>query len=68
MLFAVKTFNLKSHMRPAEVQTREFDVMLKLNHTNIVKLLAIEEEVRDAFSTLSHGFLLYILIPWRTSC
>lgn len=45
MLFAVKTFNQKSHMRPLEVQMREFDVMLKLNHENIVKLLAIEEEV-----------------------
>ncbi|XP_043219531.1 inhibitor of nuclear factor kappa-B kinase subunit epsilon-like [Amphibalanus amphitrite] len=41
---AVKTFNQLSHMRPHEVQMREFDVLKKVNHKNIVKLLAIEEE------------------------
>ena len=41
---AVKTFNQLSHMRPHEVQMREFDVLKKVNHNNIVKLLAIEEE------------------------
>lgn len=41
---AVKTFNQLSHMRPQEVQMREFEVLQKVNHENIVKLLAIEEE------------------------
>lgn len=43
---AVKSFNHVSHMRPYEVQEREFEVLKKVNHQNIVKLLAIEEEVR----------------------
>ena len=42
---AVKCFNHLSHMRPYEVQKREFEVLKKVNHENIVKLLAIEEEV-----------------------
>ncbi|XP_042234136.1 inhibitor of nuclear factor kappa-B kinase subunit epsilon-like isoform X2 [Homarus americanus] len=41
---AVKTFNQLSHMRPHEVQMREFEVLKKVNHESIVKLLAIEEE------------------------
>nr|CAG4643750.1 EOG090X01SN [Lepidurus arcticus] len=41
---AVKTFNQLSHMRPQEVQMREFEVLKKVKHENIVKLLAIEEE------------------------
>ena len=41
---AVKTFNQLSHMRPQEVQMREFEVLKKVNHENIVKLLDIEEE------------------------
>ena len=44
-VFAVKTFNPQSQLRPREVQRREFDVLTKLKHENIVKLLAIEEEV-----------------------
>ena len=31
-------------MRPQEVQMREFEVLQKVKHENIVKLLAIEEE------------------------
>lgn len=42
--YAVKTFNHMSHMRPQDVQMREFDVLQKLKHDNIVRLLAIEEE------------------------
>ncbi|MPC78863.1 Serine/threonine-protein kinase TBK1 [Portunus trituberculatus] len=42
---AVKTFNQLSHMRPHEVQMREFEVLKKVNHESIVKLLAIEEEI-----------------------
>ncbi|XP_053970534.1 serine/threonine-protein kinase TBK1 [Hylaeus volcanicus] len=41
---AVKTFNQLSHMRPHDVQMREFEVLKKVNHENIVQLLAIEEE------------------------
>nr|CAD7439248.1 unnamed protein product [Timema bartmani]CAD7459470.1 unnamed protein product [Timema tahoe] len=41
---AVKTFNQLSQMRPHEVQVREFEVLKKVKHENIVKLLAIEEE------------------------
>ncbi|KAJ8985922.1 hypothetical protein NQ317_010679 [Molorchus minor] len=41
---AVKTFNHVSTLRPQEVQFREFEVLRKVKHENIVKLLAIEEE------------------------
>lgn len=41
---AVKTFNQLSHMRPYEVQMREFEVLRKVKHDNIVKLLAIEDD------------------------
>jgi TANK-binding kinase 1 len=41
---AVKTFNQQSHMRADNVQVREFEVLKKVKHENIVKLLAIEEE------------------------
>nr|DBA31092.1 TPA: hypothetical protein GDO54_007000 [Pyxicephalus adspersus] len=44
-LYAVKVFNNLSFLRPADVQTREFEVLKKLNHKNIVKLFAIEEEM-----------------------
>ncbi|ELT90194.1 hypothetical protein CAPTEDRAFT_124995 [Capitella teleta] len=43
-VFAVKTFNHLSQMRPISVQMREFEVLKKLDHKNIVRLLAIEEE------------------------
>uniref|UniRef100_A0A8C1WLR2 Inhibitor of nuclear factor kappa B kinase subunit epsilon n=1 Tax=Cyprinus carpio TaxID=7962 RepID=A0A8C1WLR2_CYPCA len=42
-LVAVKVFNLASYNRPYEVQMREFEVLQKLNHVNIVKLFAVEE-------------------------
>ncbi|XP_074644111.1 serine/threonine-protein kinase TBK1-like [Tubulanus polymorphus] len=46
--FAVKTFNMLSrHQRPLEIQMREFDVLERLNHPNIVKLLGVEEENSD---------------------
>lgn len=41
---AVKTFNQLSHLRPHDVRMREFEVLKKVNHENIVQLLAIEEE------------------------
>lgn len=43
-LVAVKSFNHISQLRPYEVQKREFEVLKKVNHPNIVKLLSIEEE------------------------
>ena len=43
---AAKAFNSLSFMRPQSVQQREFDVLLKLNHPNIVKLYDIEQDVR----------------------
>jgi len=42
---AVKVFSHAAHMRPHAVQMREFQVMRKLDHKNIVRLLAIEDEV-----------------------
>ena len=52
---AVKSFNHASQMRPYELQEREFEVLKKVNHQNIVKLLAIEEEVRTGL--YKHGHL-----------
>ncbi|KAM6946795.1 inhibitor of nuclear factor kappa-B kinase subunit epsilon isoform 1-T2 [Lycodopsis pacificus] len=42
-LVAVKVFNTVSYNRPHEVQMREFEMLRKLNHTNIVLLYAVEE-------------------------
>ncbi|KFW69450.1 Inhibitor of nuclear factor kappa-B kinase subunit epsilon, partial [Pygoscelis adeliae] len=42
-LVAVKVFNNASYHRPQEVQMREFEMLRKLNHKNIVKLFAVEE-------------------------
>ncbi|NWQ83236.1 IKKE kinase, partial [Columbina picui] len=44
-LVAVKVFNNASYLRPQEVQMREFEMLRKLNHKNIVKLFAVEETV-----------------------
>lgn len=43
-LYAVKVFNNISFLRPIEVQMREFVVLRRLHHKNIVKLFAVEEE------------------------
>lgn len=40
---AVKVFNMASYSRPYEVQMREFEMLRRLNHVNIVKLFSIEE-------------------------
>ncbi|KAM5237804.1 inhibitor of nuclear factor kappa-B kinase subunit epsilon [Ctenodactylus gundi] len=42
-LVAVKVFNTASYQRPHEVQVREFEVLRKLSHQNIVRLFAVEE-------------------------
>ena len=41
----MKVFNRESFQRPNAVQEREFNVLHKLKHENIVKLLAIENDV-----------------------
>ncbi|OQR71259.1 serine/threonine-protein kinase TBK1-like [Tropilaelaps mercedesae] len=51
-LVAVKTFNKISLDRPLNVQMREFDVLKKVNHENIVKLIAIEEDLESASKVL----------------
>ncbi|XP_041837222.1 inhibitor of nuclear factor kappa-B kinase subunit epsilon [Melanotaenia boesemani] len=42
-LVAVKVFNILSYSRPHDVQMREFEMLRKLNHSNIVRLFAVEE-------------------------
>lgn len=42
-LVAVKVFNIMSYSRPPEVQMREFEMLRKLNHSNIVRLFSVEE-------------------------
>lgn len=42
-LVAVKVFNIMSYSRPPEVQMREFEMLKKLNHSNIVRLFSVEE-------------------------
>lgn len=53
---AVKTFNQVSQMRPLEVQMREFEVLNKVNHENIVRLLAVEEDVSRPLAGLAVVF------------
>uniref|UniRef100_A0A3Q2PBD0 TANK-binding kinase 1 n=1 Tax=Fundulus heteroclitus TaxID=8078 RepID=A0A3Q2PBD0_FUNHE len=51
-LYAVKVFNNLSFLRPLDVQMREFEVLKKLNHKNIVKLFAVEEETNTRHKVL----------------
>uniref|UniRef100_A0A8C4LHL2 Serine/threonine-protein kinase TBK1 n=1 Tax=Equus asinus asinus TaxID=83772 RepID=A0A8C4LHL2_EQUAS len=55
-LFAIKVFNNISFLRPVDVQMREFEVLKKLNHKNIVKLFAIEEETTTRHKVLVMEF------------
>uniref|UniRef100_A0A803TDA4 Serine/threonine-protein kinase TBK1 n=1 Tax=Anolis carolinensis TaxID=28377 RepID=A0A803TDA4_ANOCA len=55
-LYAVKVFNNFSFLRPVDVQMREFEVLKKLNHKNIVKLFAIEEETTSRHKVLVMEF------------
>ncbi|XP_044278962.1 serine/threonine-protein kinase TBK1 isoform X2 [Varanus komodoensis] len=55
-LYAVKVFNNFSFLRPLDVQMREFEVLKKLNHKNIVKLFAIEEETASRHKVLVMEF------------
>ncbi|XP_063447672.1 serine/threonine-protein kinase TBK1-like [Mytilus trossulus] len=63
---AVKVFTHAGQMRPFDVQIREYKVMDMLNHENIVKLLAIEEEQsthdRAIVMELSNCGSLYTLL------
>ena len=43
--FAIKVSNNLGMMRPFDVRRREFEVLAKLNHENIVKIYASETEV-----------------------
>ena len=45
-LCAIKTFNAQARKRSKTVQNREFDILSKLRHVNIVKILAIEDELQ----------------------
>ncbi len=47
--YAIKVSNQLGMMRPLEVRRREFEVLNKLNHENIVKLFASETEVGRLF-------------------
>lgn len=49
-LVAVKVFNAVSYNRPHDVQMREFEMLRKLNHSNIVRLYAVEEVGCDRLS------------------
>ncbi|XP_026868734.2 inhibitor of nuclear factor kappa-B kinase subunit epsilon isoform X2 [Electrophorus electricus] len=42
-LVAVKVFNVASYSRPYEVQMREFKMLTRLNHVNVIKFLSVEE-------------------------
>uniref|UniRef100_A0A674JNJ9 Serine/threonine-protein kinase TBK1 n=1 Tax=Terrapene triunguis TaxID=2587831 RepID=A0A674JNJ9_9SAUR len=55
-LYAVKVFNNISFLRPVDVQMRELEVLKKLNHKNIVKLFAIEEETTTRHKVLVMEF------------
>lgn len=44
-LCAIKTFNDASRKRHPGVQIREFEVLRKLDHVNVVKMIAMEEEL-----------------------
>uniref|UniRef100_A0A674E8H9 Protein kinase domain-containing protein n=1 Tax=Salmo trutta TaxID=8032 RepID=A0A674E8H9_SALTR len=64
---AVKVFNVMSYSRPYNVQMREFEMLRRLNHNNIVKLFSVEE-LRSKQRVLvmeycSGGSLLSLLEP-----
>lgn len=51
-LVAVKVFNMVSYNRPHEVQMREFEMLRKLSHSNIVRLFTVEEVRQISFVPL----------------
>lgn len=68
-LVAVKVFNTVSYNRPHDVQMREFEMLRKLNHCNIVRLYAVEEvgcrhlSVFISFKTSFSGFSVCRQLP-----
>uniref|UniRef100_A0A3Q2DRI8 Inhibitor of nuclear factor kappa B kinase subunit epsilon n=1 Tax=Cyprinodon variegatus TaxID=28743 RepID=A0A3Q2DRI8_CYPVA len=62
-LVAVKVFNVLSYSRPHDVQMREFEMLRKLNHSNIVRLFAVEETKQKVLvmEYCSGGSLLNLL-------
>lgn len=66
---AVKVFNTVSYNRPHDVQMREFEMLRKLNHSNIVRLYAVEEvgcrrlSVFVSFKTSSSSFFVRLQLP-----
>lgn len=56
----MKISNQLGMMRPVEVRRREFEVLNKLNHENIVKLFASETEV--SFDRLPLQFKIFSCI------
>ncbi|XP_039262579.2 serine/threonine-protein kinase TBK1-like [Styela clava] len=51
--YAIKVFNSFNYMaRPAEVRSREFEVLRKVDHRNIVRLFDVEEEISTKHSVI----------------
>ena len=48
----MKVSNNMGMMRPVEIRRREFEVLTKLNHENIVKLYDSEKEVCISISPI----------------
>ncbi|XP_031566607.1 serine/threonine-protein kinase TBK1-like [Actinia tenebrosa] len=63
---AIKTTNHIGMMRPVEVRMREFEVLSKLDHRNIVRIFASEKELRSQSEIivmeLCNGGSLYNLL------
>ncbi len=55
-IHAVKTFSPENYRRAPHITFREFGVLQKLKHDNIVKLLAVEEEVKCSAQTMMFQF------------
>lgn len=62
-LVAVKVFNLQSYNRPHDVQMREFEMLRKLNHSNIVKLHTVEEVTLLKKNTTTNNYKNVLLNP-----
>ena len=56
--FAIKVSNNLGMMRPLEVRRREFDVLSKLDHVNIVRIIATETEVQNTLFFILFGIYL----------
>ena len=52
-------------MRPREVQKREFDVLSKVDHKNVVRLFDIEEEVIQKWMLSENLIVFFSLKPQK---